>query len=311
MATKKPADAENADPKKTEEVAVNTSMTQPAAKKAASPKKESLVQDETADSTKTAGKKTKPGNPGSEDASAAIEQQAKTDKKQTTARATTKAASSNAGKKALEGGASMTLDVHAFDATKSGSITLNAEVFGLPARVDILARVVEWQRAKARAGTHKTKGVSDISGTTAKPFKQKGTGRARQGSLRSPQFRGGATIFGPVVRSHETSLPKKVRKLGLKTALSVKLAEGKLYVVNEAVIKDGKTKALSDTLVKFGSSTMLIIDAVAHDSVRKASSNLHTVNVLPEMGANVLDILRHDTLVLTTSAIEKLEARLA
>ena len=109
-----------------------------------------------------------------------------------------------------------------------GSIELDETVFGLPVRKDILARMVNYQLAKRRAGTHKTKGISDISGTTKKPYKQKGTGRARQGSLRSPQFRGGATIFGPVVRSHAFDLPKKVRRLGLKTALSAKQGEGKL-----------------------------------------------------------------------------------
>src|SRR5688572_33502499 len=116
----------------------------------------------------------------------------------------------------------MRATVRNLDNQEVGDIELAEEVFSLPVRGDILARVVEWQRAKARAGTHKTKGISDISGTTKKPFRQKGTGNARQGSLRSPQYRGGAVIFGPVVRSHEYDLPKKVRKLGLKTALSAK-----------------------------------------------------------------------------------------
>ena len=132
------------------------------------------------------------------------------------------------------GGHGMKLKVNNLDNKEVGDIELADEVFGLPVRRDILARVVNWQLAKRRAGTHKTKGISDISGTTKKPYKQKGTGRARQGSLRSPQFRGGAVIFGPVVRSHEFGLQKKVRRLGLKTALSAKQAEGKLVVIDAA-----------------------------------------------------------------------------
>src|SRR5579872_6608168 len=126
----------------------------------------------------------------------------------------------------------MQLQVKDLDNQEVGSIELSDDVFGLPIRRDILARMVNWQLAKRRAGTHKTKGISDIQGTTKKPYKQKGTGRARQGSLRSPQFRGGAVIFGPVVRSHEFDLQKKVRRLGLKTALSAKQAEGKLIVID-------------------------------------------------------------------------------
>src|SRR5436853_294223 len=138
----------------------------------------------------------------------------------------------------------MKLPVRNLDNQEVGDIELAEEVFGLPVRRDILARLVNWQLAKRRAGTHKTKGVSDISGTTKKPYRQKGTGRARQGSLRSPQFRGGAVIFGPVVRSHAFDLQKKVRRLGLKTALSATQAEGKLIVIDEAQIGDAKTKVL-------------------------------------------------------------------
>ena len=130
----------------------------------------------------------------------------------------------------------MKQDVINFDAKSVGSIELAEGVFGMPVRADILHRMVNWQLAKRRAGTHKTKGISDISGTTKKPFKQKGTGHARQGSLRSPQFRGGATIFGPVVRSHEHELTKKFKKLGLKTALSAKVAEGKLVILDLSLI---------------------------------------------------------------------------
>ena len=146
----------------------------------------------------------------------------------------------------------MRLTVHNLDNQEVGDIELAEEVFGLPVRNDILARVVNWQLAKRRAGTHKTKGVSEIQGTTRKPYKQKGTGRARQGSLRSPQFRGGARIFGPVVRSHGFDLQKKVRRLGLKTALSAKHSEGKLMVIDAAHIDEPKTKALRTRLTALG-----------------------------------------------------------
>jgi large subunit ribosomal protein L4 len=205
----------------------------------------------------------------------------------------------------------MKLKVHDLDNKEVGDIDLADEVFGLPVRGDILARVVNWQLAKRRAGTHKTKGVSDISGTTKKPYKQKGTGRARQGSLRSPQFRGGAVIFGPVVRSHEFGLQKKVRKLGLKTALSAKQADGKLVVIDTATVKEPKTKALRQRFEQLSWGSVLIIDGAAVDAgFAKAARNLPLVDLLPSVGANVYDILRRDTLVLTRAAVEQLEARL-
>jgi len=205
----------------------------------------------------------------------------------------------------------MKLTVRNLDNQEVGDIELSDEVFGLPVRRDILARVVNWQLAKRRAGTHKTKGISDISGTTKKPYKQKGTGRARQGSLRSPQFRGGAVIFGPVVRSHEFDLQKKVRRLGLKTALSAKQAEGKLIVIDEAKIGEAKTKALRARLDALGWESVLIIDGAAVDEgFARAARNLPKVDVLPQLGANVYDILRRDTLVLTRDAVQSLEARL-
>jgi large subunit ribosomal protein L4 len=204
----------------------------------------------------------------------------------------------------------MKLTVRNLDNQEVGDIELAEEVFGVPVRRDILARVVNWQLAKRRAGTHKTKGISDISGTTKKPYKQKGTGRARQGSLRSPQFRGGAVIFGPVVRSHEFSLQKKVRRLGLKTALSAKQAEGKLIVVEEARLDDAKTKALRTRFDALGWCSVLIIDGAVNESFARAARNLPKVDVLPEQGANVYDILRRDTLVLTRAAVQQLEARL-
>jgi large subunit ribosomal protein L4 len=205
----------------------------------------------------------------------------------------------------------MKLKVHNLDNKEVGDIELADEVFGLPVRGDILARVVNWQLAKRRAGTHKAKGISDISGTTAKPYKQKGTGRARQGSRRSPQFRGGAVIFGPVVRSHEFGLQKKVRRLGLKTALSAKQAEGKLVVIDAASVTEAKTKALRVQFDTLGWASALIIDgATVDEGFAKAARNLPKVDVLPQQGANVYDILRRDTLVLTRAAVEQLEARL-
>src|SRR5580765_3864557 len=159
----------------------------------------------------------------------------------------------------------MKLTVHNLDNQEVGDIELADAVFGLPVRRDILARVVNWQLAKRRAGTHKAKGISDISGTTKKPYKQKGTGRARQGSLRSPQFRGGAVIFGPVVRDHGFDLQKKVRRLGLKSALSAKQAEGKLVVIDEAQVKGAKTKALGVQFKKLGWDSVLIIAGAVVD----------------------------------------------
>src|SRR5919201_615133 len=146
----------------------------------------------------------------------------------------------------------MKASVITLDNAPAGEIELDEQVFGLPVRKDILARMVNWQLAKRRAGTHKTKGISDISGTTKKPYKQKGTGRARQGSLRSPQFRGGAVVFGPVPRSHAHDLPKKVRKLALKTALSSKQADGKLIVLDDVKVKAAKTSDLAKRLGKIG-----------------------------------------------------------
>jgi len=205
----------------------------------------------------------------------------------------------------------MQLQVKSLDNEEVGSIELSDAVFALPVRRDILARMVNWQLAKRRAGTHKTKGISDIAGTTKKPWRQKGTGRARQGSLRSPQFRGGAVIFGPVVRSHEFSLQKKVRRLALKTALSAKQSEGKLIVVDRAQAETAKTSALADRLRALGWNSVLIIDGQTVDeNFARAARNLPLVDVLPQQGANVYDILRRDTLVLTRDAVAALEARL-
>jgi large subunit ribosomal protein L4 len=205
----------------------------------------------------------------------------------------------------------MKLQILNLENKEVGNIDLSEEVFGLPVRKDILARMINWQLAKRRAGTHKTKGVSDIAGTTKKPWRQKGTGRARQGSLRSPQFRGGAVIFGPVVRSHEFGLQKKVRRLALKTALSAKQAEGKLVVLDKAAVDAPKTSALAERFRALGWDSVLIIGgAVLDENFARAARNIPKVDVLPQQGANVYDILRRDTLVLTQDAVQALEARL-
>jgi large subunit ribosomal protein L4 len=184
------------------------------------------------------------------------------------------------------------------------------DIFARPVRKDILARVVNWQLAKRRSGNHKTKEIGDISGTTKKPYAQKGTGRARQGSLRSPQFRGGATIFGPVVRSHEHDLPKKFRVLGLKTALSSKVKEGKLIVL-DGVGTDAKTKDVVKKFEALGWKSVLLIEGPAvTESFARAARNIPNVDVLPQQGANVYDILRRDTLVLTKEAVQHLVERL-
>src|SRR5271167_3595243 len=205
----------------------------------------------------------------------------------------------------------MKLDITTIDAKKAGSIDLADEVFGVEVRNDLLARTVEWQLAKRRSGNHKTKGISEIQGTTKKPYAQKGTGRARQGSLRSPQFRGGARIFGPVVRSHAFDLQKKVRRLGLKIALSAKQDEGKLVVIDAAHLTEAKTKVLRARLATLGWDSVLIIDGtVVDEGLARAARNLPRVDVLPQQGANVYDILRRDTLVLTREAVRHLETRL-
>jgi len=205
----------------------------------------------------------------------------------------------------------MKCPVITFDNKTVGEIELDEAVFGVTPRKDILARMVNWQLAKRRAGTHKAKGVSDVSGTTKKPYRQKGTGRARQGSLRSPQFRGGGVVFGPVVRSHAHDLPKKVRRLALRCALSAKQRDGKLIVVDAVAADSPKTTALAQRLEKLGFNSVLIVAGPEVDeNFRRAAQNLVGVDVLPQAGANVYDILRRDTLVLSRDAVQHMEARL-
>ncbi len=205
----------------------------------------------------------------------------------------------------------MKYEVKNFDNKKVGEIQINPEIFSAPLRQDILARMVHWQLAKRRAGTHSTKGISQISGTTRKPWKQKGTGRARAGSLRSPQFRGGATIFGPLPRDHGYKLPKKVRQIALKTALSSKIASGELLIVEDLNAGTTKTKELIQKFKAMGLRSALIIDgAEVNKDFARTAANLPGVDVLPQQGINVYDILRHEHLVLTKAAIDNLESRL-
>jgi large subunit ribosomal protein L4 len=204
----------------------------------------------------------------------------------------------------------MKIAVKTLDNKKAGDIELSDAIFGLTPRKDVLFRAVNWQLAKRRSGNHKTKGIAEISGTGKKPFAQKGTGNARQGSLRSPQMRGGAVIFGPVVRDHGHDLPKAVRKLALKTALSTKQKEGKLVVLENTESKSAKTKDLVKTLKALGLESALIIDETPDANFARATRNIPHIDVLPQKGINVYDILRRDTLVLTKAAVAQLEARL-
>jgi large subunit ribosomal protein L4 len=205
----------------------------------------------------------------------------------------------------------MKLDVRTIDGTAAGEIELADTVFGLPVRQDILQRCVVWQLARRRAGTHKTKTGGEVTATAKKMWSQKGTGRARHGNQAAPQFRGGGKAFGPVVRSHEIGLPKKVRKLALKTALSSKAADGKLVVLDVAALEAPKTSALAANLGKLGIRSALVIDGAELDvNFARAARNIIGIDVLPQQGANVYDILRRDTLVLTREAVKRLEERL-
>jgi len=203
----------------------------------------------------------------------------------------------------------MQVDITTLDKGHAGSAELPDDIFAAKPRADIMARVVHWQLAKRRAGTHKVKGMSEVSGTTKKPYRQKGTGNARQGSLRSPQFRTGGVVHGPVVRSHAYSLNKKVRRLGLISALSQKAADGKLIVLDVAS-GSVKTAELAKKFKALGWTSTLIVDRAVDEGFLRASRNIPGVDVLPTVGANVYDILRHDVLAITTAGIEGLKARL-
>jgi large subunit ribosomal protein L4 len=206
----------------------------------------------------------------------------------------------------------MQWDVINLQSESVGTIDLADGVFGLEARPDILSRAVTWQLAKRRAGTHSTKTRGEVARTGKKPYRQKGTGRARQGSTKGPHMRGGGIVFGPRPRDHAIDLPKKVRKLALRTALSAKRASGELVVLDKAELGEAKTKLLASHLTKLGWIKPLVIDADKPETnFARAARNLVGIDVLPSIGANVYDILRHETLVLTRSAVDKLTERLA
>ena len=204
----------------------------------------------------------------------------------------------------------MQIDVKTLDNGSAGTAELPDDIFAAKPRAEIMARVVHWQQSKRRSGNHKTKGMGEVQGTTKKPYKQKGTGNARQGSLRAPQFRTGGVVHGPVVRDHGYDLPKKVRRLGLISALSQKHADGKLVVLN-AASAGGTTRELAAKLKALGWTSALIIDRAVDDGFLRASRNLIGVDVLPTIGANVYDILMHDVLAVTTAGVEGLKERLA
>jgi large subunit ribosomal protein L4 len=203
------------------------------------------------------------------------------------------------------------IPVTTLDRQDAGTMELNPAVFDQPLRADILHQVVRWQLAKRRQGTHQAKTRSEIKATTRKMYRQKGTGRARHGAATAAQFRGGGKPFGPKPRDHAIGLPKKVRKLGLKIALSSKLAEGKLVVLDQATLDQPKTKGLAERLRELGWSSVLLVDGPAFDpNLERAARNLVGVQLMPAIGANVYDILRRDVLALTKSAVRQLEERL-
>jgi large subunit ribosomal protein L4 len=205
----------------------------------------------------------------------------------------------------------MKLDVISLDAKPAGSIELDDAIFGLEPRADILHRMVRWQLAKRQAGTHSVLGKSEVSYSTKKIYRQKGTGGARHGSRKAPIFRHGGTYKGPTPRSHAHDLTKKFRALGLRHALSAKAGAGELIVLDEASLADGKTKLLAQALKGLGWKRALVIDgAEVNENFARAARNIEGLDVLPSMGANVYDILRRDTLVLTKAGVEALEARL-
>jgi large subunit ribosomal protein L4 len=205
----------------------------------------------------------------------------------------------------------MKTQVITLDAGEAGEIELDDSVFGLEPRADILHRVVRWQLARRQQGTHKTKGRSEVSYSTKKIYRQKGTGGARHGDRAAPIFRKGGTYKGPVPRSHAHDLNKKVRALGLRHALSAKAGAGELIVLDAATLSEPKTRALAAKLKELGWKRALVIDGAEVDqNFARAAQNIDGIDVLPSQGANVYDILRRDTLVLTKAAVEALEARL-
>lgn len=206
----------------------------------------------------------------------------------------------------------MKLAITTLAGKEAGSVELAEALFGLEPRADILHRMVRYQLAKRQAGTHQAQERSTIARTTKKLYKQKGTGNARHGSAKAPQFRGGGRAFGPIARSHAHDLPKKVRQLALKLALSAKAKGGEIIVLDKAEIATPKTKELKDTFGKLGLSNALIVGgAELQDNFVLASRAIQNIDVLPVQGINVYDILRREKLVLTTAALDALNARLA
>jgi large subunit ribosomal protein L4 len=202
------------------------------------------------------------------------------------------------------------IDITTFEGAAAGDLELNDAIFGLEPREDLIARMVRYQLAKRRAGTHAVKNRADIARTGKKMYKQKGTGSARHGSARVPQFRGGGRAFGPLVRSHAHDLPKKVRALALKHALSAKLKDGAIIVVDSANATEAKTASLKATFARIGLTNALIIDgAQVEANFALAARNIPQIDVLPVQGINVYDILRREKLVLTKAAVDALEAR--
>lgn len=205
----------------------------------------------------------------------------------------------------------MKLDVLKLDGGKAGSVDLNDDLFGLEPRADILHRVVRWQRAKAQAGTHSTLTRAEVSYSTKKIYRQKGTGGARHGSRKAPIFRKGGVVKGPLPRSHAHDLPKKVRALGLRHALSAKAKAGELIILDTLAMAEAKTAILAKQAKELGWKRVLIIDGAAVDQgFALAARNIEGIDVLPTMGANVYDILKRDQLVITKAGLEALEARL-
>jgi large subunit ribosomal protein L4 len=204
----------------------------------------------------------------------------------------------------------MKLDITTLEGQAAGSVELDEAIFGLEPRADLLARCVRWQLAKRQAGTHAVKNRSDINRTTKKVYKQKGTGSARHGAASAPQFRGGGRAFGPQVRSHAHDLPKKVRALALRHALSSKAKDASLIVVDDVKLTEAKTKALIERFGKLGLANALIIGGAEIEvNFQRAARNIPNIDVLPVQGINVYDILRREKLVLTRAAVDALEAR--
>lgn len=206
----------------------------------------------------------------------------------------------------------MKIKLIVLDGKASGEVELNDDVFGIEPRTDIMHRVVLWQLAKRQAGTHKTKERSEVQGTTAKPYRQKGTGNARRGTMRASQHRTGATTFGPRVRSHAHKLPKKVRALGLKSALSAKVASGNLKVVDTLTIQKPSTAEMKNNLANLGLSKILFVRGDStKDAFTQSIRNLPYMDEIAQAGLNVYDILRHNDVVITKHALEDLEKRLS